>query len=319
MSEQNKQKVNWGDFTPVSEVKKNNAVDWDQFTPIEKDSEQGKGFLGHTQDAGASLMKGLAAVPEAIVGLDSAIVMGTLAGMAMGGGMNTFSAPMNYVQNNRAYNEQQARIAQEQQRLAAQSQAQEQQQLTEQQQKLFGFGANPDTTLNVDDIYAKTGIPPSPVIDESKLLPNALSYQNGIDYQPPQINSEQTSSATPINTNGVPYTPQRPSDSWSLAGDAQQDYGNSIEFESPESKSRNLESQIQFNDTYGQDMPDPVIDYGALSPFNDAQQPIIDQTKLSERLGINPNDGPMSSAAALAVDSGASPIAQLGYLILLKY
>ena len=69
MSEQNKQKVNWGDFTPVSEVKKNNAVDWDQFTPIEKDSEQGKGFLGHTQDAGASLMKGLAAVPETIVGL----------------------------------------------------------------------------------------------------------------------------------------------------------------------------------------------------------------------------------------------------------
>ena len=33
----------------------------------------------------------------------------------------------------------------------------------------------------------------------------------------------------------------------------------------------------------------------------------------SERLGINPNDGPMSSAAALAVDSGASPIDQLGY------
>ncbi|QOW45549.1 MULTISPECIES: PLxRFG domain-containing protein [Acinetobacter] len=33
----------------------------------------------------------------------------------------------------------------------------------------------------------------------------------------------------------------------------------------------------------------------------------------SERLGINPNDGPMSSAAALAVNSGASPIAQLGY------
>lgn len=33
----------------------------------------------------------------------------------------------------------------------------------------------------------------------------------------------------------------------------------------------------------------------------------------SERLGINPNDGPMSSAAALAVDSGASPVAQLGF------
>lgn len=33
----------------------------------------------------------------------------------------------------------------------------------------------------------------------------------------------------------------------------------------------------------------------------------------SEKMGLNPNDGPMSSAAALAVDSGASPIAQLGY------
>lgn len=41
-------------------------------------------------------------------------------------------------------------------------------------------------------------------------------------------------------------------------------------------------------------------------PVNQPQLP-------SERLGINPNDGPMSSAAALAVDSGASPIAQLGY------
>ena len=40
-------------------------------------------------------------------------------------------------------------------------------------------------------------------------------------------------------------------------------------------------------------------------PVNQPQLP-------SERLGINPNDGPMSSAAALAVDSGASPIAQLG-------
>ena len=61
-------------------------------------------------------------------GLDSAIVMGTLAGMAMGGGMNTFSAPSHYLQNNRAYKEQQAQAAQEEQRLAAQSQAQEQQQ-----------------------------------------------------------------------------------------------------------------------------------------------------------------------------------------------
>lgn len=33
----------------------------------------------------------------------------------------------------------------------------------------------------------------------------------------------------------------------------------------------------------------------------------------SERLGINPGDGSMSSAAVLAVDTGASPVAQLGY------
>lgn len=55
----------------------------------------------------------------------------------------------------------------------------------------------------------------------------------------------------------------------------------------------------------------PVIDYNPLSPFSDVQQPIVDQTNLSERLGIDPNDvTSMSSAAALAVDSGASPVAQ---------
>ncbi|MFW2062722.1 PLxRFG domain-containing protein [Acinetobacter ursingii] len=206
-------------------------------------------------------------------GVDSAIVMGTLAGMAMGGGMNTFSAPMDYVRNNRAYNEQQ----QEQQRQAQQRQQQEQ------QQNPSGFNQNPD----------------------------APNYENGIDYQPPQINSEPLSDneVQPI-TDGIPYEPQQMHDTWSLGEDTQQDYGNSIEFSSLDSKASNLESQIQFNDTYGQDMPVPVIDYNPLSPFSDIQQPNVDQEKNSERLGINPNDGPMSSAAALAVDSGASPVAQ---------
>ena len=70
MSEQNKQKVNWGDFTPVSEVKKNNAVDWDQFTPIEKDSD--KGFLGQAKDHAVSFFgKGAVGVGEVAVGLSN--------------------------------------------------------------------------------------------------------------------------------------------------------------------------------------------------------------------------------------------------------
>jgi hypothetical protein len=55
-------------------------------------------------------------------------------------------------------------------------------------------------------------------------------------------------------------------------------------------------------------------DYGSEAAFDDLLNtvPLANQTP-SQQMGINPNDGPMSSAAALAVDSGASPIAQLGY------
>ena len=55
-------------------------------------------------------------------------------------------------------------------------------------------------------------------------------------------------------------------------------------------------------------------DYGSDAAFDDllAAVPPSGQTP-SQQMGINPNDGPMSSAAALAVDSGASPVAQLGY------
>lgn len=217
-------------------------------------------------------------------GVDSAIVMGTLAGMAMGGGMNTFSAPMDYVRNNRAYNEQQ----QEQQRQAQQRQQQEQ------QQNPSGFNQNPD----------------------------APNYENGIDYQPPQINSEPLSDneVQPI-TDGIPYEPQQMHDTWSLGEDTQQDYGNSIEFSPLDSKASNLESQIQSNDAYDPDTPPAPNgnyfddDYGSEAAFDDLLNavPPTGQTP-SQQMGINPNDGPMSSAAALAVDSGASPVTpQLGY------
>ncbi|WP_052417803.1 PLxRFG domain-containing protein [Acinetobacter junii] len=56
-------------------------------------------------------------------------------------------------------------------------------------------------------------------------------------------------------------------------------------------------------------------DYGSEAAFDDLLNsvPPASQTP-SQQMGINPNDGPMSSAAALAVDSGASPVTpQLGY------
>ncbi|WP_447294866.1 PLxRFG domain-containing protein [Acinetobacter baumannii] len=73
---------------------------------------------------------------------------------------------------------------------------------------------------------------------------------------------------------------------------------------------------------------DTGFDTGNFGPSNNPDSPLspsggnyfddpINQSQPqlpSERLGINPNDGPMSSAAALAVDSGASPVTpQLGY------
>lgn len=55
-------------------------------------------------------------------------------------------------------------------------------------------------------------------------------------------------------------------------------------------------------------------DYGSDAAFDDllAALPPTGRTP-SQQMGIDPNAGPMSSAAALAVDSGASPVAQLGY------
>ncbi|MFW2013744.1 PLxRFG domain-containing protein [Acinetobacter bereziniae] len=242
-------------------------------------------------------------------GVDSAIVMGTLAGMAMGGGMNTVSAPMNYYQNNKAHNEQQNATSQEQQRLTDENQVKEQQQIAEQQQKLFGFGKDqPAANFDTDDIYAKTGIPPSPIIDESKFASNPLSYENGIDYAQPQINTaqDQTDATQQNNENGIEYTPQPQHENWSLNNENPQNYDNSIDFESQ--KPSEIDSKVQFNDLYGQNAPEPKIDYSAVSPFTDTQQPIVNQQRLSEHLGINPNNGPMSSAAALAVDSGVTPM-----------
>lgn len=197
--------------------------------------------------------------------------------------------------------------SQEQQRITDENQAKELQKIAEQQQKIFGFGKDqPAANYNADDIYAKTGIPPSPIIDESKFTSDPLRYENGIDYAQPQINTDQNHSGLTQhnNENSIEYTPQSQHENWSINSENPQNYDNSIEFESQ--KPSDLESKVQFNDLYGQSAPDPQIDYSALSPFMAIQEPIVNQQRLSEQLGINPDDGPMSSAAALAVDTGVS-------------
>ncbi|AYO54379.1 PLxRFG domain-containing protein [Acinetobacter wuhouensis] len=178
-------------------------------------------------------------------GLDSAIVMGTLAGMAMGGGMNTVSAPVNYHQNNKAYNEQQNAIVQEQQ-VEADRIANEQQ--------------------NESQIQYDNGLDFTPTdVDQSKQteVPQQQAYDNQVNFEPPAPAS----------------------DSWAL-GEFQPervDHGNTINYEHPALNTTEIET-------------------GSVSDYVFPTQP-----KPSEQMGINPNDGPMSTAAALAVDSGITP------------
>lgn len=74
--------------------------------------------------------------------------------------------------------------------------------------------------------------------------------------------------------------------------------------------SNNYEGDADFNTSGNLDPSNNPLSPSGGNYFEDhSTQPQLP----SERLGINPDDGPMSSAAALAVDSGASQIAQLGY------
>ena len=172
-------------------------------------------------------------------GVDSAIVMGALAGMAMGGGMNTVSAPKNYFQQNNAFNEQQNADAQ----------------------------------------------PEQPASDSQ------IQYDNGLDFTQPDITptEQQATEQNPTSyDNQVNFESPAPiSDSWTL-GESQPEpdveQGNTINYEHP---ALNIEIQTAT-------VPDYVF-------------PAQEQTP-SQKMGINPEDGPMSTAAALALDSGAAQI-----------
>lgn len=74
-------------------------------------------------------------------------------------------------------------------------------------------------------------------------------------------------------------------------------------------QSTEAENLLNFNSTNNTDTssnPDQPSPTSGGNYFTSPQRP-------SERLGINPNDGPMSSAAALAVDSGLTPTELLTY------
>ena len=188
------------------------------------------------------------------------------------------------------------------------------QQITSNTQSPFtGQSNNTSPIIDESKLYDLTGIPPAPVIDKGKLPPDTLSYENGVDYTQPQTNLSQTDLnefQKNIN-NGIDYSQTPAHENWSLDTTTPQIYDNSIDFDSKRTK--DLQSQVEFNDLYGHSTPDPLIDYSTLSPFSDVQQPLINQKKLSEQMGIDPNNGPMSSAAALAVDSGASSVLQTGF------
>lgn len=167
------------------------------------------------QSVSEQLLQNIALDKPLDEGLDSAIVMGTLAGMAMGGGMNTVSAPITYSQNKKAYDEQQATNIQGEQPQSNTDNLDK----TESQPTSFNNATNlQDETSNI--------VTPQVAEQPVQSIPEVL--QPG--------NSNSSYSEIPNSSNNPEFTEQ-------------------------------------------------------ISP--------------SQQMGINPEDGPLSSAAALAVDSGA--------------
>ena len=133
---------------------------------------------------------------------------------------------------------------------------------------------NSSPIIDESKLYDLTGIPPAPVIDKGKLPPDTLSYENGVDYTQPQTDLSQTDLnefQKNIN-NGIDYSQTPAHANWSLDTTTPQIYDNSIDFDSKRTK--DLQSQVEFNDLYGHSTPNPLIDYPTLSPFSDVQQPL---------------------------------------------
>ncbi|WP_286433894.1 PLxRFG domain-containing protein [Acinetobacter sp. 256-1] len=299
-------------------------------------------------------------------GVDSAIVMGTLAGMAMGGGMNIVSAPKNFLQNNKAYSEQQNVIAQEQQQLADTNQDQEQHELVGPQIQYdngFDYSSVPsnedmnqsilDRILDDDFNEARSRIETAQA--QGMNVDSAISQFNDLiarDYQPIDLENIEQIQGLPlehqeteaflhniydlIDSNDLIEARHRIEEVHKNGGDASQaagyfndliqrqyqpivsqqkqdtKYGNEVDFQqtlASDSWTMNDEAEEQranYGNTVNYEHPNINTEMQT-SAIPDFVFP-SSQT-LSERMGINPNDGPMSSAAALAVDTGASPVA----------
>ena len=195
-------------------------------------------------------------------GLDSAIVMGTLAGMAMGGGMNTVSAPVNYLQNKNAYDEPQAANIQGEQPQSNTDNLDK----TESQPTSFNNATNPQNeTSNI--------VTPQVVEQPSQ----TISEQDEYDIQ--QYALDGISSH--IERHDLAEARRRIEDAQEKGWDV-------------------TDKVTQFNDLI-------QSEYQPIQQMEQLEQPIqaTQEASPSEQMGINPDDGPLSSAAALAVDSGA--------------
>lgn len=240
------------------------------------------------QSAQEQVLQNYALNKDLMDGVDDAIVMGALAGMTMGAAASGLSVQG----HNQSYN------AQEQLKVAQQAaqQTQESQAMRDTQSQLFGGGV-PDPVLDPSKLSPFSDSAPlaNPIIDMSRLeaADGNPRYDNGINFQAPNIE-------TPL----------------SLVEQQQTQADNGIDFERPEQGPTDLERQIQFNNTFGLETPDPVVDYNGISPFdNNPQKPIIDPQKVdltpSQQMGLDPNLGPLSAAAATAVDNGVSQQMQI--------
>lgn len=240
------------------------------------------------QSAQEQVLQNYALNKDLMDGVDDAIVMGALAGMTMGAAASGLSVQG----HNQRYN------AQEQLKVAQQAaqQAQETQAMRDAQSQLFG------------------GDVPNPVLDPSKLSP----FSDNVPLASPIIDMNRLDAAdgNPRYENGVNYAPPKIATQLSLVDEQPQQAVNGIDFERPEQGPSDLERQIQFNNTFGLETPDPMVDYNSISPFdNNPQPPIIDPQKVellpSQQMGLDPNLGPLSAAAATAVDNGVSQQMQI--------
>lgn len=240
------------------------------------------------QSAQEQVLQNYALNKDLMDGVDDAIVMGALAGMTMGGA----ASGLNVQGHNQRYNAQEQLKVEQQ----AAQQVQETQEMRDAQSQLFG-GDVPNPVLDPSKLSPFSDNAPlaSPIIDMNRLeaADGNPRYENGINFQAPNIE-------TPL----------------SLVEQQQTQADNGIDFERPEQGPTDLERQIQFNNTFGLETPDPVVDYNGISPFdNIPQKPIIDSKKVdltpSQQMGLDPNLGPLSTAAATAVDSGISQQMQI--------